>query len=84
MIVEEINGFNDICHQYTKDKIKEPFRVNMSHAEIDFVFQSLQESDLHAACSSHLSTEYTRRKYFQKNFSNVHPENVYLSTNEHR
>lgn len=55
----------------------------MTDTEIDLVFQSLQETDLHAACSSHLSTDYTRRQYFQKNFTYVHPENVYLGTNEH-
>ena len=86
MIVEEINGLNDICHQYTKDKIKETLRgnTNMSDAEIDSVFQSLQEADLHASCSSRLSTEYIRRQYFEKNFAYVHPENVFLGTNEHR
>lgn len=86
MIVEEMNVLNDICHQYTKDKIKETLRANgnMSDAEVDSVFQSLQETDLHAACSSHLSTEHTRRQYFEKNFAYVHPENVYLGTNEHR
>ena len=86
MIVEEINGLNDICHQYTKDKIKETLRgnTNMSDAEIDSVFQSLQEADLHASCSSQLSPEYIRRQYFEKNFAYVHPENVFLGTNEHR
>lgn len=63
MIAAEINDLNDICHQYTKDKIKETLRVNtnMSDTEIHSFFQSLQESDLHAACSCHLSTEYTSR-----------------------
>lgn len=56
----------------------------MSDAEMDSVFQSLQETDLHATCSSHLSTEYVRRQYFEKNFAYVHPENVYLGTSEHR
>lgn len=84
-IVEEINGLNDICHQYTKNKIKETLRVNtnMSDTEINSVFQRLQEADLHVACSSHLSTEYTRRQYFPKNFAYVHPEKIYLGTSEH-
>lgn len=86
MIVEEINGLNNICHQYTKDKIKETLRANtsMSDAEIDSVFQSLQEMDLHTACSSHLSTEHTRRLYFEKNFAYVRSERVFLGTNEQR
>ena len=59
MIVEEINGLNDICHQYTKDKVKETLEVNtnMSDTEIDSVFQSLQETECYAACSPLLSTE---------------------------
>lgn len=56
----------------------------MSDAEIDAVFQSLQEADLHASCSAQLSTEYIRRQYFMKNFAYVHPENVFLGTDEHR
>lgn len=86
MIVEEINGLNDICHEYTKDKIKETLRANtnMSDAEIDSVFKSLQETDLHTACSSHLSTEHTRRQYFEITFAYVHTKSVYLGTNEHR
>lgn len=86
MIVEEINGLNSICHQYTKDKIEETLRVhtNMSGTEIGSVVQRLQESDIHAECSSSLSTEYSRRQYFQKNFAYVHPESLYLGTNEHR
>lgn len=56
----------------------------MIFAEIDSVFQSLREADLHASCSSQLSTEYIRRQYFEKNFAYVHPENVFLVTNEHR
>ena len=68
------------------DKIIETLRMKtcMSDTVIDSVFQSLQETDLHASCSSHLSAEYTRRQYFQKNFCYVHPENVYLGTDEHR
>lgn len=86
MIVEEINALNNICHQYTKDKIKETLRANtsMSDAEIDSVFQSVQEMDLHTACSSHLSMEHTRRQYFEKNFAYVRPERVFLGTNEQR
>lgn len=79
MIVKEINALNNICHQYT-------LRANtsMSDAEIDLVFQSVQETDLHTACSSHLSMEHTRRQYFEKNFAYVRPERVFLGTNEQR
>lgn len=38
MIVEEINALNNICHQYTKDKIKET-NTSMSDAEIDRFFR---------------------------------------------
>lgn len=86
MIVEEINGLNDICHQYTQKQFRETLRANsnLSETDIDAVFGSLQEADLHLACSSSLSTEYTRRQYFQKNFSYVHPQNILLGTDENR
>ncbi len=86
MIVEEISGLNSSCHQHMRDKIKETLTVNtnLSDIEIDSVFQSLQESDLHAECSTHPSTEYTRGQYFQRYVAYVHPENVYLGTNEYR
>lgn len=51
MIAEEINSLNDMCHQCTIDKLRETLRVNtdMSDTEIYSVFQTLQETDLHAA-----------------------------------
>lgn len=63
LIVDEINGLSDICYQYTNDKIREKLRANsnMSYAEIDLLVLSIQETDLYAACSSLLSTKYTRR-----------------------
>lgn len=86
LIVDEINGLSDICHQYTNGKIRETLGANsdMSDAEINSLVLSIQETDLHAACSSLLSTEYTRRQYFQRNFGYVHPEKIYLGKNENR
>ena len=68
IIVEEINSLNGICHQHTKDRIKETLRLstNMSDIEIESIFDSIQDLDLHARCSMPLSTEYTRRQYLKK------------------
>ncbi|KAF3856783.1 hypothetical protein F7725_017506, partial [Dissostichus mawsoni] len=86
IIVEEINSLNGICHQHTKDRIKETFRLstNMSDIEIESVFDSIQDLDLHARCSMPLSTEYTRRQYLKKNFGYVRPVDIYLGKDEHR
>ncbi|KAF3836763.1 hypothetical protein F7725_004227 [Dissostichus mawsoni] len=44
IIVEEINSLNGICHQHTKDRIKElRLSTNMSDIEIESVFDSIQD-----------------------------------------
>lgn len=84
MIVEETNDLFDICSQHTKNQFKDALkaRTNLSDSDIDEVLNSL--TDLHSSCSTPLSTEYTRKQFFQRNFDYVHPQAIHLGTDENR
>ncbi|KAG9276085.1 hypothetical protein AMEX_G8349 [Astyanax mexicanus] len=86
MIVEEVDSLNSVCHQYTKNQIKDALTAstNLTESEIKDVLTSLNDSSLHASCSPAISTEYLRRQYFQTNFSYVHPQAISLGTDENR
>lgn len=84
MIVEEINDLHDICSQHTKKQFKAVLkaRTNLSDSDVDEALSSL--TDLHSSCSTPLSTEYTRKQFFLKNFNYVHPQPIHLGTDDNR
>lgn len=86
MIVDEIHSLNGLSHQYTQDQLKVTLQsnTNLTESEIEGVLQTMKDTDLHASCSSTLSTEYLTRQYFQRNFSCVHPQAISLGTDENR
>lgn len=84
MIVEEINDLHVLCSQHTKKQLKEVLKAgaNLSDSDVDEALSSL--IDLHSSCSTPLSTEYTRKQFFLKNFSYVHPQPIHLGTDDKR
>lgn len=84
MIVEEINGLQDICSQHTNTQFKEVLKTKTNLSDCDVEAALSIWSNLHASCSLPLSTKYTREQFFHKNFSYVHPQRIYLGTDENR
>lgn len=84
MIIEEINDLHNICSQHTKKQFREVLkaRANLSDSDVDEALSSL--TDLHSSCSTPLSTGYTRKQFFFKNFNYVHPQPIHLGTDDNR
>lgn len=84
MIIEEINDLHNTCSQHTKKQLKEVLkaRTNLSDSDVDEALSSL--TDLHSSCSTPLSTGYTRKQFFFKNFNYVHPQPIHLGTDDNR
>lgn len=85
MIVEEINGLHDICSQHTTKQFKEILKEStpISDSDVEAALNGVTDLHLHS-CSLPLTTEYTRKQFFQKNFSYVHPQPIYLGTDDKR
>ena len=70
-----LNSLNGMCLQYTKSQLKASLetKTELSETEIEDVLKTLDDVDIHGSCSSSLSPEYNRKRYFEENFPYVQP-----------
>lgn len=56
----------------------------LSETDTEDVLKTLDDTDIHASCSSALLTGYKRKQYFEENFAYVHPRPAFGGFDENR
>lgn len=86
MIVEEMNHLNELGQLHVQKHLELTLinDTSLSESDICGVVRKLKKYDLHATCSASLSTTHARQQYFHKHFNYVHPQRVYLGTDDNR